>query len=88
MPKALRKKSIGAAAWWTCVASPSAQALGLATSDGQVMQFDPAGNTKAKEALKGADVQPGKKVKAKVTGTMEDKTTVKVAAIDVKAKGK
>lgn len=67
---------------------PSSQALGLATSDGQVMQFDADGNEKAKEALKHADVQPGKKVKAKVTGTMEDKSTLKVAAVDVKPKGK
>jgi hypothetical protein len=71
-----------------CAASPSSQALGLATSDGQVMQFDPDGNAKAKEALKDADLQPGKKIKAKVTGIMEDKTTVKVAEVNVKGKGR
>jgi hypothetical protein len=71
-----------------CAASRSSQALGLATSDGQVMQFEPDGNEKAKEALKDADVQPGRKVKAKVTGTMEDEATLKVAAVDVKPKGK
>jgi len=52
------------------------------------MQFDPEGNEKAKEALKDADVQPGKKVKAKVTGTMENKATLRGAEVDVKTKGK
>ncbi len=36
----------------------------------------------------GADVQPGKKVKAKVTGTIENKATLRVAEVDVKTKGK
>jgi len=71
-----------------CAASPSAQALGLATSDGQVLQFDQDGNAKAREALKSADVEPGKKIKAKVTGTMENKATVNVASIEIKGKGK
>jgi hypothetical protein len=71
-----------------CFASLSAQALGLATSDGQVLQFDEEGNAKAKEALKDADLDPGKKVKAKVTGTMKDETTVIVASIDIKGSGK
>lgn len=71
-----------------CAASPLTQALGLATPDGRVMQFDQDGNGKVKEALKNADVQSGKQVKAKVTGTMEEKNTVKVAAVEVKGKGK
>ncbi len=71
-----------------CVASPLTQALGLATPDGQVMQFDPDGNAKVRQALKEADVQPGKKVKAKVTGTMKDKNTVNVAAVEVKGEAK
>lgn len=71
-----------------CFASLSAQALGLATSDGQVLQFDQEGNAKAKEALKDADLEPGKKVKAKVSGTMKDETTVIVASIDIKGSGK
>lgn len=70
----------------SCLATPSTEALGLATSDGKVVQFDPEGNAKAREALKDADLQPGKKVKAKVTGTMEDSTTVKVASVEVKGK--
>ena len=72
-----------------CAASPSAQTLGLATSDGQVLQFDQDGNAKAKEALNSAaNLQPGKKIKAKVTGTIEDKGTVNVASIEIKGKGK
>ena len=35
-----------------CAASPSAQTLGWATSDGQVLRFDQDGNAKAREALK------------------------------------
>ena len=72
----------------TCAASATTQNVGLAMSDGQLVQFDADGTAKAQEALKQADVQPGKKVKAKVTGVMEDKNTVKVASVDVKGKGK
>lgn len=69
-----------------CVASPQAQNLGLAMSGGQLVQFDQNGNAKAKDALKTVDVEPGKKIKAKVTGTMEDKNTVNVASIEIKGK--
>jgi hypothetical protein len=71
-----------------CVASPLTQTLGLAMADGQVVQFDQDGCAKAREALKSADVQAGKKIKAKVVGSMEDKTTVNVASIEIKGKGK
>jgi hypothetical protein len=33
-------------------------------------------------------VQAGKKIKAKVVGSMEDNTTVNVASIEIKGKGK
>lgn len=69
-----------------CVASSSTQNFGLAMSGGQVVQFDAGGNNKAQEALKEVQVQPGKKVKAKVTGTLQDKVTVKVASVEVKGK--
>jgi len=72
----------------TCAASSTTQNVGLAMSDGQVLQFDSGGAAKAQEAMKQAEVEPGKKVKAKVSGFMEDKNTVKVAAVDVKGKGK
>jgi hypothetical protein len=60
----------------------------LEKGDGAVVQFDPAGNAKAKDAIKDANVEQGKKLKAKVTGTMENDTTVRVASVEVKAKGK
>jgi hypothetical protein len=69
-----------------CVPSSSTQVFGLAMSGGQVVKFDADGNTKAQEAIKGTEVEPGKKVKAKVTGTMEDRTTVRVASVEVKGK--
>jgi hypothetical protein len=69
-----------------CPASPSTQNFGLAMSGGQVVQFDSSGNSKAQEALKGIEVQPGKKIKAKVTGTMENQQTVRVASVEVKGK--
>jgi len=52
------------------------------------MQFDPTRNAKSSEALKGTSPKPGKKVKPKVTGTMENNSTVKVASVDVTGRGK
>lgn len=69
-----------------CTATASTQTFGLALSDGQVMKFDGQGNVKASEAVKDTATQPGKKVKAKVTGTMEENDTVKVASLEVKGK--
>lgn len=71
-----------------CAASSTTQNFGLAMANGQIVKFDADGQAKAQEAMKEADVQPGKKVKAKVSGFMEDKNTVKVASVDVKGKGK
>jgi hypothetical protein len=68
-----------------CTATAATQAFGLALSDGQVVSFDGEGNTKASEALKEVSVQAGKKVKAKVTGTLEGQT-VKVASLEIKGK--
>jgi hypothetical protein len=69
-----------------CAASASTQTFGLAMSGGQVVQFDSSGNSKAQEALKDVEMQPGKKIKAKVTGTMENQQTVRVASVEVKGK--
>lgn len=69
-----------------CAASTSTQSFGLALSDGKVVQLDNQGNTQASEALKTIDVQPGKKVKAKVTGAVEDNNIVRVASVEVKGK--
>lgn len=71
-----------------CAASRSTETVGLATGEGQVFQFDQDGNAKAKTALKAADIPPGKKIKAKVTGTLQDQSTVMVAAIEIKGAGK
>ena len=69
-----------------CSPSSSTQMFGLSMSGGQVVQFDRDGDAKAAEAIKQVSVQPGKKVKAKVTGTMENTTTVRVASVEVKGK--
>ena len=71
-----------------CPPGPSTQAFGLAMSAGQVVEFDKNGDALARGALKDTTVQSGKKIKAKITGTMENETTVKVASLDVKGKGK
>jgi hypothetical protein len=71
-----------------CAATSSTQAFGLVMADGHVMQFDPDGNAKASQALKDTPTEPGKKVKAKVAGAMENDTTVNVASVDIKAKAK
>lgn len=69
-----------------CVATPSTQAFGLAMSGGRVLRLDPSGNEKVLDALKRVEVKPGKKVKAKVTGTKEGATTVNVSSVQVKGK--
>lgn len=69
-----------------CSAGSSTQQFGLATSEGDVLRLDQAGNAKASEALRSVDVQPGKKVKAKVTGVMEANNVVQVASVEVKGK--
>lgn len=69
-----------------CIASSATQNFGLAMSGGQVMQFDRDGNSKAQQALKEVHLQPGKRIKARVTGTMENNVTVKVASVEVKGK--
>lgn len=71
-----------------CAASSSTETVGLATGEGQVLNFDSAGIAKAKAALKSADLQPGKQPKAKVTGTLQDQSTVMVASIEMKRAGK
>jgi hypothetical protein len=69
-----------------CTASSATQDFGLAMSGGQVVQFDRDGNNKAQDALKEVEVQPGKRIKAKVTGTLENSTMVRVASVEVKGK--
>ena len=69
-----------------CTATDSTQTFGLALSDGKVVQLDNEGNTKASQALKSVAVEPGKKIKAKVTGVVEANNMVQVASVEVKGK--
>jgi hypothetical protein len=71
-----------------CAPTPATRAFGLATSDGQVVQFDPPGNVKASAALKDTPVEPGKRIKARITGTMANSSTIDVDTVDIKSKGK
>jgi hypothetical protein len=70
-----------------CGASSASESVGVATGAGQVLKFDHDGMMKTKEALKSVDLASAKKVKAKVTGTLEDAATVRVASIDIKGVG-
>jgi hypothetical protein len=69
-----------------CAASASTQQFGLAVSSGEVLRFDNAGDAKAAEALKNAELRPGKKVKAKVTGAVDTNDMLRVASVDIKGK--
>jgi len=71
-----------------CTPSSQTQVFGLEKGDGEVVQFDSASSSKAREAIQGANVEQGKKLKAKVTGTMENDTVMRVASVEVKGKGK
>jgi hypothetical protein len=70
-----------------CVATTATTAFGLVLADGQLVRFDDEGNAKAGEALKAVTVDRGKRVKVKVTGTLEGGgNTVKVASVEIKGK--
>jgi len=71
-----------------CTPTGQTQVFGLEKGDGEVVQFDPAGNAKAKDAIKDANIEQGKKLKAKVSGTVESENMVKVDSVEVKGKGK
>ena len=69
-----------------CVATAATTVFGLVAADGQMVRFDDEGNTKAGEALRSATVEPGKRVKAKVTGMLADRDTVNVSSVEIKGK--
>lgn len=69
-----------------CVASAETTVFGLVLPGGQVVRFDDEGNAKTGKALKTVTVEPGKRVKAKVTGTLEGGETVKVSSVEIKGK--
>jgi hypothetical protein len=52
---------------------------------GQVARYNDEGNAKVGEAAKAATVEPGKGVKAKVTGTLEG-DTMDAASVEIKTK--
>jgi hypothetical protein len=53
-----------------CTPSPPTSHFGLFVSDGYLLKFDAAGDFRAMKALKASVLQPGKAVKAKVTGVL------------------
>ncbi len=69
-----------------CAARDTTHTFGLVLGDGQIMRFDEEGNAKASAALKESEPKEGKKVKAKVTGTMATGSEVKVASLEIKGK--
>ncbi len=69
-----------------CAARDTTHTFGLVLGDGQIMRFDEEGNAKASAALKESEPKEGKKVKAKVTGTMASGSEVKVASLEIKGK--
>jgi hypothetical protein len=69
-----------------CVATASTTAFGLVPSGGPMVRFDDEGNTKADEALKNTAVEPGKRVKAKVAGTLAGRDTINVSSVEIKGK--
>lgn len=72
-----------------CGVSTASATVGIATGEGQILKFDQAGATKARQALRTADPQlkPGKKIKVKVSGMLADASTIAVASIEIKGMG-
>jgi hypothetical protein len=69
-----------------CVATTSTTAFGLVPPGGQMVKFNDDGNNKAGEALRTITVEPGKPVKAKVTGILAGGDTIKVSSVEIKDK--
>jgi len=71
-----------------CSPTSSTQTFGLVTSEGQVLRFDRQGDVKAGEALKETPAENGKRIRARVAGTLDNRSTLIIASIDIKGKGK
>ncbi len=69
-----------------CGPTTQTQNFGLATSEGEVLKFDAQGNSLAGDALK--QTENGKRVKARVSGTLDSHSNLVVASIDIKSKEK
>jgi hypothetical protein len=71
-----------------CAATPSTTSFGLALGDGQVIKFDGDGDSKASQAVKDVELEPGKAVKATIKGIDQGSGSVQVASVEIKHKGK
>jgi len=65
-----------------CSPGPPTTHYGMLVSGGQLLQFDSAGDFKAKEAINVSVVEPGKVLKVKVAGVIRGEGTIQVAAIE------
>ena len=65
-----------------CTPTPPTMHYGLVVSGGQLLKFDAAGDSKAKEAINVSAVEPGKALRVTVTGVIEAEDTVRVASIE------
>jgi hypothetical protein len=71
-----------------CTASKSTSEFGLALSGGRLIQFDQDGNRKASQAIKVAELRPGKPAKATVKGIVESSGSVHVTSVQIKGERK
>jgi hypothetical protein len=71
-----------------CAASESTSEFGLALSSGRLIEFDQDGNSKASQAIKVAELRPGKPEKATVEGIEESSGSVHVTSVQIKGKRK
>lgn len=58
--------------------------FGLWIAEGKLLKFDDAGNLKSKEIVDTSRLEPGQKVKVRVTGAIEEADTISVASIEIK----
>lgn len=69
-----------------CTPIPSTMHYGLVVSSGELLKFDSAGDSKARDAMNTSPVEPGETVKVKVTAVIEAEDTLRVAAIEIKGR--
>ncbi len=66
-----------------CPPSQSTSEFGLALSSGRLIEFDPDGNSKASQAVKVAELGPGKPAKATIEGMVESSGSVQVTSVQI-----
>ncbi len=69
-----------------CGPTGSTQNFALATSEGEVFKFDSQGNSLAADVLK--QTENSKRIKARVSGTLDSHSMLSVASLDIKSKEK